>query len=78
MSYADDIYNTLTSRIDNIASAPEGSTSGDIELRDIRIGADGITYPNAGTAVREQDKKFLKTGLSVVDGKLCITYLKEI
>ena len=78
LSYADDIYNTLTSRIDNIASAPEGSTSGDIELRDIRIGADGITYPNAGTAVREQDKKFLKTGLSVVDGKLCITYLKEI
>lgn len=78
LSYADDIYNTLTSRIDNIASAPEGSTTGDIELRDIRIGADGITYSNAGAAVREQSKKFLKTGLSVVDGKLCITYLKEI
>lgn len=78
LSYADDINNTLNARIDNIASVPEGGTSGDLELQDIRYGADGITYNNAGTAVREQDKKFLKTGLSVVDGKLCITYLKEI
>ena len=78
LSYADDINNTLTSRIDNIASAPEGSTTGDLELQDIRLGVDGTTYPNAGTAVREQIKQFYKTGLSVVDGKLCITYLKEI
>ena len=44
----------LQARMDEFTSLAEGSTTGDSELQDIRVGDDAVTYDAAGTAVRTQ------------------------
>lgn len=41
-------------RINALTKMEPGSTMGDAELQDIRIGADGVTYETAGASVRAQ------------------------
>lgn len=45
-------YNTLKARVDLLTQTPSEETEGNAELIDIRVGADGRTYPTAGEAVR--------------------------
>lgn len=44
----------LENRMNTFTALPEGSTTGDAELMDGRIGANGKAYTNIGTAIREQ------------------------
>ena len=67
-------------RIDSFTSLKEGSTTGDAELIDGRVGADGETYANIGGAIREQIKSinnllgYSSTSLEdIVDVELAIT-----
>ena len=68
--------NVLSSRIDAFASLTEGSTTGDVELLDIRVKADGTTATSAGNAVREQFNE-LKSDVVLLDNLLKKTLAQE-
>lgn len=58
---------TLSNRMDTFTSLSEGSTTGDAELQDIRVGANGTTYDTAGNAVRGQYSQLKKDLENVED-----------
>ena len=73
--------NNLGARIDNLAHLSEGSTTGDAELIDGRVGGDGITYSSIGNAIRAQYANFdnyldyyLETDFDVMSDKSCGYY----
>ena len=70
-------------RIDSFTKLAAGSTTGDAELIDGRIGADGLTYDNIGNAIRKQilnvnDK--INKSTSVIEYNNILSYgdMKEI
>lgn len=66
MSAIETEQSVQSARMDTFTSLPEGSTSGNAELADIRVGADGTTYDTAGNAVRGQIGE-LKSDLADID-----------
>lgn len=63
-------------RINNLVKLEDGSTTGDAELADIRVGADGKTYNTAGEAVRKQVSDLNDALSQKVDNDTSITYKK--
>lgn len=66
MSAIETEQSVQSARMDTFTSLPEGSTSGNAELADIRVGANGTTYDTAGNAVRGQIGE-LKSDLTYVE-----------
>ena len=76
MSAIETEQSVQSARMDTFTSLPEGSTSGNAELADIRVGADGTTYDTAGNAVRGQISG-LKSDLANVGNYVGYTMLTK-
>ena len=68
---------TQKSRIDSFTSLKEGSTTGDAELIDGRIGANGHSYDNIGDANRSQFKNLNDDIATIDDAKITMRFLES-
>lgn len=68
--------NVLKNRMDSFTSLPQGSTTGDAELIDGRVAANGKVYSTIGNAIREQIKntsEIVKTHKEINDKAIGVT-----
>lgn len=72
MGKAESDIDVLEARVDSFTHLTEGSTTGDAELIDGRVGADGVTYGNIGTANRTQFTN-LKSALTAINADISYT-----
>lgn len=68
---------TERARIDQLSTLEDGSTTGDAEIADARIGADLKTYGNLGEAIRTQIES-LMTGIAIKPGAVKTSSLGAI
>lgn len=78
MSAIETEQSVQSARMDTFTSLPEGSTSGNAELADIRVGADGTTYDTAGNAVRGQISELKSDLVDIEDVTGIDTSVKKI
>ena len=78
MSAIETEQSVQSARMDTFTSLPEGSTSGNAELADIRVGADGTTYDTAGNAVRGQIGELKSDLVNVLGDKVFINPSIEV
>ena len=77
MSAIETEQSVQSARMDTFTSLPEGSTSGNAELADIRVGADGTTYDTAGNAVRGQISELKSDLTDLADGYAVLNLVKN-
>ena len=65
-------------RIDSFVKLVDGSTTGDAELIDGRIGADGVTYNNIGSAIRTQFKRINSSMYDFTKGENILEHISMI
>ena len=65
-SQIDENTKLMNARMDTFTTLAEGSTTGDAELADGRVGADGITYNNIGDSIRNQLEEKLDENVKTI------------
>ena len=62
----DKTVQAINDRVNNLITQ-NNPTEGNSELQDIRLGADGVTYPSAGEAVRQQMSNLMNNSPKPID-----------